>query len=132
MAAGVLQRHGLAAVLDAEAALACADRLHGVLQAEFRPGRVLVEWPVATVLEGGQRLTGWVDLLLGCPGGWVLIDHKSFPGPSEQWPDRALGYSGQLAAYRSAVEAGTGTPVLSQWIHFCVGGGLVQVVLPRR
>jgi len=40
-----------------------------------------------------------------------------------------LSYTGQLEAYRRAVVQATERPVISQWIHFSVGGGLVEIIL---
>jgi len=58
--------------------------------------------------------------------GWVIIDHKSFPGKRSQWETEALSYSGQIASYRLALEQ-TGKPVAGLWIHFMVGGGLIEI-----
>jgi hypothetical protein len=80
-------------------------------------------------MENGQRLKGWVDLLVDVGDGWILVDHKSFPGGREECSARALEHSGQLWAYRQAVEQASGRPVLGQWIHFCVSGLLVEVFL---
>ena len=41
-----------------------------------------------------------------------------------------LGYSGQLAAYVNALRA-AGMECAGCWLHLPVGGGLVEVVLPR-
>lgn len=127
MAADVLARHGLDAALDAGEVLACAERLRDKLGELFDPRRVLAEWPVTAVADNGQVLSGWIDVLLETESGWAVIDHKSFPGGRGEWADKALAYSGQLEAYRRAVETATGRPVVSQWIHFSVGGGLVEV-----
>ena len=99
------------------------------MQAHSEKAQVLAEWPVTAVMDNGQTLSGWIDLLLETEDGWVVIDHKSFPGGRGDWADKAVGYSGQLDAYRRAVETATGRPVVSQWIHFSVGGGLVEVKL---
>ena len=53
--------------------------------------------------------------------GAVLIDHKTYPGTGLE--ERARTYSGQLAAYRAALEA-AGHPVSSIWIHWCNQGKL--------
>jgi ATP-dependent exoDNAse (exonuclease V) beta subunit len=81
------------------------------------------------VLDNGQRMNGWIDVLVDTEEGWVIIDHKSFPGAKREWDQRALSYSGQLEAYRRAVMQATERPVISQWIHFSVGGGMVEVML---
>lgn len=124
----LLKRNGLDSHLDAGSILASSEALCEWLKKEFQARAFLPEWPIQTLLETGQRVTGWVDLLVDTPNGWILVDHKAFPGRKEEWPHRALEYSGQLSAYRQAVEKVTGRPVLVQWIHFCVGGGLVEVV----
>lgn len=124
----LLKRNGLDSHLDAGSILARSEALCDWLKKEFQARAFLPEWPIQTLLETGQRVAGWVDLLVDTPNGWILIDHKAFPGRKEEWPNRALEYSGQLSAYRRAVEKATGRPVLGQWIHFCVGGGVVEVV----
>ena len=124
----LLKRNGLDSHLDAGSILARTEALCDWLKNEFQARAFLPEWPIQTLLETDQRVAGWVDLLVDTPNGWILIDHKAFPGRKEEWPKRALEYSGQLWAYRRAVEKATGLPVLGQWIHFCVGGGVVEVV----
>jgi len=128
----LLARYGLAAHLDAGEILARAQELRQLLVRDFGARAFYPEWPIESFLRSGQRLKGWIDLLVDTPEGWLIIDHKSFPGSRAEWPEHALGYSGQLAAYRQAVQQGTGRPVLSQWIDFCVGGGLVAVVFERQ
>ncbi len=61
------------------------------------------------------------------PAGLVVIDHKTFPGLVDAALDRALTYSGQLAAYARAASAATSLPVASLWIHFPVLGRAVEV-----
>ena len=69
-----------------------------------------------------------MDLLLETDQGWVLIDHKSFPGKRSDWASKAISFSGQLALYREALE-NLGKEVASLWIHFAVSGGLVEIKL---
>ena len=62
--------------------------------------------------------------------GWIVIDHKSSPRPRSEWAYEAVGYSGQLAAYVSALRA-AGMECAGCWLHLPVGGALVEVVLPH-
>ncbi len=126
-ALALLQSYQVDGHLDAAEILARADGLKATLIKEFGATHFYPEWPVQGVLPNGQRFAGWADLLIDTPAGWILIDHKTFPGKAEEWAQQALGYSGQLDVYRQAVAGATGRPVLSQWIHFCIGGGLVEV-----
>ena len=118
---------GAGAVAPADA-IECARRLRRTLDARFRPRRVLVEHPVELVQDNGQVLRGWVDLLLETEAGWIVVDHKSSPRPRAEWRDEAVEHSGQLAAYARALR-GAGLGFAGCWVHFPVGGGLVEVLL---
>ena len=114
-----------------EDAVGCARRLTAILSDRFAPSRMLVEHPVELVQDNGQVLHGWIDVLLETEAGWVVIDHKSSPRPRAEWTDDALEHSGQLAAYARALR-GAGLECAGCWVHFPVGGGLLEVVLDRE
>ena len=109
-------------------AVECARRLRSALNARFAPRRMLVEHPVKLVQENGQVLHGWIDLLLETEAGWIVVDHKSSPRPRLEWTNEAVEHSGQLAAYARALR-GAGLDCAGCWLHFPVGGGLVEVVV---
>ena len=125
-AQAVLEGYGADAYVSAEEALACARRFRAHVEERFRPSRVLAECPLVYPGEGGRVVTGWMDVLLETPEGWVIVDHKSSPRPRGEWVEEARAYSGQLRAYARALDA-AGWPVAGCWIHFAVGGGMVQV-----
>lgn len=126
--AELLSANGLSGVVRPAEAAVLGRRLRETLQREFAATAFHPEWPIACDLGNGRRLNGWIDLLVATPQGWLIVDHKSFPGRREDWSAQALAYAGQLAAYRRAVTEATGQPVLGTWIHFCIGGGLVEVL----
>ena len=73
--------------------------------------------------------------MLETPHGYVVIDHKTFPGGESALIEKAKSFAAQLVAYRIALEKATGIPVLSTWIHFPISGYLVNVAinaLPRN
>jgi len=112
--------------VDAEHVLAAAERFRSVVAERFAPRRVLVEYPIVHRLADGRVVRGSIDVLLETARGLVVIDHKSSPRPKSEWTDDALEHSGQLDAYRRALEA-AGLPVAECWIHFPVSGGLLRV-----
>ncbi len=116
------------AYLEAEHVLACAARFRDLVAERFAPSRVLVEHPIVHCLADGRVVRGSIDVLLETARGWIVIDHKSSPRPSTAWAEDALEHSGQLDAYRRALEA-AGRDVAECWIHFPIGGGLVRVAL---
>jgi ATP-dependent exoDNAse (exonuclease V) beta subunit len=105
-------------------------QLSDTLTRTHGPGRWLREWPVRLALDG-VTASGWIDLAVETAAGWVLVDHKSFPGLArEEWAAKAAAYAAQLAAYAFALEAATQKPVLAAYVHLVVGGALVPVILP--
>jgi len=77
------------------------------------------------VLENNQRMQGWLDMLLELPEGYVVIDHKSYPGGNAA--EHAKQYAPQLAVYKKAVELATGKPVLKTLIHMPLVGEVFDV-----
>jgi ATP-dependent helicase/nuclease subunit A len=76
--------------------------------------------------HGARRIEGTIDLLLETESGYVIVDHKSFPGRQEHWAERALNYAPQLFTYEKAIRM-TGAEVTAMLVHFTVGGGVVEV-----
>ena len=130
-AAGLIRSAAGEGAVAPDDAVGCARRLMAIVNARFAPRRMLVEHPAELVEDSGQVLHGWIDLLLETEAGWVVIDHKSSPRPRAEWTDDALEHSGQLAAYARALR-GVGLDCAGCWVHFPVGGGLVEVVLDRE
>ena len=74
------------------------------------------EWPVHLSIDN-QRMSGWIDLLVETGEGYIIFDHKSFPGTKEDLGAKALEYAPQLDAYRQSIEEATGKPVIAMLIH---------------
>ena len=124
----ILRGYNLGDQIKSEDVLQMVERFRACIGQQFQPKQVLVEIPVATTNEMGQRIEGFIDMLVETDNGWILIDHKSFPGKRSEWSTEAISYSGQLRLYREALNK-LNLPVTSMWIHFAVGGGLVEVLL---
>jgi ATP-dependent exoDNAse (exonuclease V) beta subunit len=126
-AARVLREWGFEESVDPLAAVQAAQRFIDWAKTTFDPVAWHVEHPVIQVLESGQVVQGFIDLLLETKDGWVIVDHKATPRPRNEWKEIAEGYSGQLAMYQAAVEEASGKPVISMWIHMPVGGGVMPL-----
>jgi ATP-dependent exoDNAse (exonuclease V) beta subunit len=126
VAARILKGFEVQTTVTAADALAMVDRFQQVVREKFKPKSVLVEVPFEYANETGQRVAGFMDLLLETESGWVLVDHKSFPGPKKDWAAKALSYSGQLKCYQDALAQGK-RQCAGLWIHFAVGGGMVKI-----
>ena len=122
----ILSGHQVDGYLSATDALAAARRLRRVLNQRFAPSRIEVEVPLHHELGDGRAVRGLVDLLTATEHGWLIVDHKSSPQRKSTWRNEALKHSGQLDAYRKALEA-AGRKVAGCYIHFAVTGGMVEV-----
>lgn len=135
LAGELKRRFGIHAV-RADAMVEVADRLAKFIGNEYKDVvAVHREWPIH-IRWGLQRALGWIDLALETPAGWVLIDHKTFPGSTETWVDKAKSYLPQLQVYAHALRAATGKSVLQAWIHMPIVGAVVgfegeALVLPQ-
>lgn len=79
------------------------------------------------VLNNSQLVKGWIDVLMETSEGWVIVDHKFTAQPESGLEEEALKYSGQLLAYKNAVEAATSKKVMSCRIHFPLAGILCEL-----
>jgi ATP-dependent helicase/nuclease subunit A len=132
MAARLLAAHGVAGALAPSSLVRASDALAAFLAARF-PGAVARrEWPVRARLRdrGAPRLLqGEVDLFLELPSGFVLVDHKSFPGGDAERDARVVEHAAQLALYAFVLARALGKPLLAAFIHLPVRGELVEVDL---
>lgn len=103
------------------------ERLANWIADQYPDAKIHTELPVSRVLPNGQLQSGKIDLALELSDRWVIVDHKSNPQPKSEWETLAMAHSGQLAAYKEAIEAISEKPVAETLIHFTTGGGLVHV-----
>jgi ATP-dependent helicase/nuclease subunit A len=129
VAVRILKCAGLTQNFAPDALLAASDALRDYVDRRWPDAKWHREIPVSALLpteHGARRIEGNIDLLLETPGGYVIVDHKSFPGRQEHWAERALGYAPQLMTYAKAVTMAGGV-VSGMVVHFTVGGGVVEV-----
>lgn len=125
LAQAIRDRYQISA-LSTESMLEASDRLEEFLNEKYPElQKKHHEWPVH-LQKGLQKASGWIDLLLLTPKGWVLVDHKSFPGKEADWLTQATSYLPQLQTYAEALEKATGKPVYEAWIHMPVVGAMIH------
>lgn len=115
--------------LSTEATTLAGDRLRVFVEQHY-PGAI---WHRETSVDalvptdsGTRRVGGIIDLLLETNDGLIVVDHKSFPDPTERhMVEVAQGYAGQLGAYAAALDPCNTKPVTECWIHFPIGGLMV-------
>jgi ATP-dependent exoDNAse (exonuclease V) beta subunit len=88
---------------------------------------VYVEVPIEADGPNGTRIRGRIDLLVGAPDGWILLDHKSNPGGAARDEDLALEHGPQLDSYCQALVSATGKPVVQRWLYLPVAARAIRV-----
>ena len=128
-AQALLEGHAVHAHLDAAEVAAAASRLWTWLESSLGVTRFHREWPLSQRAAEGTLVVGTADLVGRSAAGFVLVDHKTFPGTLAQALERVPRYSGQLATYAAMITAATGEPVASTWIHLPMLGLAVPIAL---
>jgi ATP-dependent exoDNAse (exonuclease V) beta subunit len=105
-------------------------RLTRFITGKYPGAKVLREWPISLREKDNRLMQGFIDMLIETDEGYVIIDHKTFPGADAE--ERAREYAPQLDAYRRAVEAaaiesGAGKKVLAALVHMPVIGKVYEV-----
>jgi ATP-dependent helicase/nuclease subunit A len=134
MAARLLAAHGVQGAIDPRTLMDASEALRRWLNERY-PGAVWRrEWPVRARLGGdpGRLLVGEVDLFLELEDGFVLVDHKSFPG-TERDRDRKLQdeWAPQLGWYADALARALGKPLKAAFIHLPIRGEMAQLELTQ-
>jgi ATP-dependent helicase/nuclease subunit A len=127
LAAANLLKWGAPQLAAADLVLA-GDRLTAFLSARFPEGQIRREWPVHAAV-GEQVVDGRLDLLVELEAGYIIVDHKSFPGIVETDEERLLAAAGQLSTYARALEIATGKPTLGFWLHQPIAGRALRLEL---
>ena len=132
----LLAAAGLVGIVKAEALVEASDRLRAFAEQRW-PGAV---WHREVAIDalvptsgGERRVAGVIDLLLETAEGYVVFDHKTFPGRSEPaWRIKAGEFRPQLAVYAKSLHFLTARLIIGGWLHFPVGGGVLELRASHR
>lgn len=130
MAARLLGAYGVTGSIAPASLVRASDALRAFLDARYPGAAWRREWPArARFTDGGQPrlLQGEVDLFLELPDGFVLLDHKSFPGDDRERDVRVVEHAAQLGLYAFALERALGKPLRAAFIHLPIRGELVEL-----
>jgi ATP-dependent helicase/nuclease subunit A len=106
-----------------------ADRLHRFIASRFGTAKRSAEIPIHAIADGNQIIVGQIDLLIETDDGFVVIDHKSFPGTVAVESDRLQSFAGQVDLYRRALYRVTGRACHEFWLHQPISATMVRVEL---
>ncbi len=131
MAARLMLAHGVSGALDPETLLEASDSLRAFLDARFAGASWFREWPVRARIAAKppRLLVGEVDLFLELADGFVVVDHKSFPGDERERDERLSAWASQLGWYAQVLAKATGKPLRAAFIHLPIRGEMAEVAL---
>jgi ATP-dependent exoDNAse (exonuclease V) beta subunit len=134
-AGGLIDGAGLTGIMRAESLVIAGDALRAWVDRRWPHAvwrrEIAIDGLVASA-HGERRASGIIDLLLETSEGYVLIDHKTFPGLAESaWRAKCTSFIPQLVAYATLLNAVGEKRVQSCWVHLPVGGGMVEIALAR-
>ncbi|QCB98576.1 hypothetical protein E5206_18060 [Arthrobacter sp. PAMC25564] len=122
----LLDRWGAASAVEPGVVVEAGERMLTFFAGQYPGATVITEQSVAWRKSDNQLMEGWIDLLLETPAGYVLVDHKSYPGkdPIGHIRDK---YVGQLRGYAEAIQSITGRPVVETLIHMPALGKIFRI-----
>jgi ATP-dependent exoDNAse (exonuclease V) beta subunit len=130
LARRMLDAHDVAMSLAPETLLDAADALRAWAEARFAGATWHREWPLRARLDATppRLLVGEADLVLETADGFVVVDHKSFPGSAAERDRRIVEkYAPQLAWYGQVLQQALGKPMLGAFVHFPLRGEMAEV-----
>ena len=125
LAKDIVENWGMEEFIGYTDLVGAGDRLNGFLDEKYPGGKAFREWPMFMKNDKGQVIQGWIDMLIETKEGYVIIDHKDYPGTDVL--ERAEKYNPQLLAYKEAVEKSTGRPVVDILLHFPISGFILKL-----
>jgi hypothetical protein len=84
-------------------------------------------WHRELPIAGASAHRGVADLVLETKSGFLLVDHKSFPGRDDIGTERAKTFAAQLQSYSSALEPALAKPCLGMFVHLALLGRIVRM-----
>jgi ATP-dependent exoDNAse (exonuclease V) beta subunit len=130
LAARLLQSYGVIGAVAPASLVRASDALRAFLDGRFPGAAWRREWPVRARISDRRHprlLQGEVDLFLERPDGFVLVDHKSFPGIERERDERVVAHAAQLGLYAFVLERALKKPLLTAFIHLPIRGEIVEV-----
>ncbi|WP_211877015.1 UvrD-helicase domain-containing protein [Pseudarthrobacter albicanus] len=122
----LLDRWGAASAVEPHVVVEAGERMLAFFARHYPGATLITEQSVAWRNADNQLMEGWIDLLLETPAGYVLVDHKSYPGkdPIGHIKDK---YVGQMRGYTEAIQTITGRPVVETLIHMPALGKMYRI-----
>jgi ATP-dependent exoDNAse (exonuclease V) beta subunit len=126
-AAGIIERFGVEKYLEPKDAVSYTKFFVNHVKSIFNPLAIYAEYPVQNLLNNGQLVKGWIDVLMNTNDGWVILDHKFTNKKNDKFDSEILKYSGQLLAYKEAIVANMEGEVKKTCIHLPLTGQIISI-----
>lgn len=125
LAQEILKNWGLHEMIEATELAKAGKNWAEYIEQQYPGAKVYREWPMVMRNNAGQVIQGWIDLLIEIQDGYVIVDHKDYPGGDAK--ERSKKYIPQMKAYKEAVEKSTGKSVKDMLLHLPVSGLILRL-----
>ncbi len=125
LAFNVMRNWGVETAAEPSEIVLAGQHLTDFIAQKYAGCKVYTEWPIMLKNEADQILQGWIDMLVETADGYVIIDHKDYPGADAE--TRARMYIPQMMAYKEAVEKATGKTVVDILLHLPISGLVLRL-----
>lgn len=126
----ILRNWNVDIFINPQEILLAGQNLSNFIEENYKGCKTFKEWPISMRNQSGQLLQGWIDLLIETPTGYVIIDHKDYPGKDAE--EYIKKYAPQLKAYKQSVERSTRKPVIDMLIYLPVSGQVIKFELSEK
>ena len=130
LAEAVLSRFDMADALQAEAIAQRSKAWNQFLQQKFNIKKIYRKYPIR-YYEQDRAFHTILDLLLDTDQGLILIQSSGFPGGKKHWKTKAQSLKSWLFLSKSALQTIFQNGQVRTFVHFAMGGGLVELEVTR-
>jgi len=128
IAKGLLTRWEVGSSIKMEDLLQAGKDLKTWIESRWPGAKIHKELPIAMRNPDGSILRGLTDCVIETDKGFVVIDHKSFPGGKDEAVEHAISFAGQLSAYAECIGKAIGKKHMGSFIHLPISGLIVEII----
>ena len=131
LAAAILERFGVADVLEAKELAIHSKNYWIFLEETFHPQKIYKKYPIRHHYQN-RLFEKIIDLILITEQGLVIIQNSSFARGKKEWKNKALKLSPWFFLAKEAAVIHFGKAHIRCLLHYPLAGGLVELKVEKQ